>query len=113
VAGTPAIYAPEAQELLPDLPPLVGKVAIRAFYGHLMTQLPRFAHQFDAQEITVGAAGDLAVVRGTYRFTPDVRLPSQVQSGKFVGVWRRAGGEWRLAVNISNGDPPAPAPAAA
>jgi hypothetical protein len=39
--------------------------------------------------------------------------PAQVQSGKFVGVWRRSGGEWRLLVNISNSDSPAGPPAAA
>jgi ketosteroid isomerase-like protein len=78
-----------------------------------MEQMPRFAHHFDAQEITVGAAGDLAVVRGTYRFTPDVQVPSKVHSGKFVGVWRHVGGDWRLAINISNSDPPVLPPAAA
>jgi uncharacterized protein (TIGR02246 family) len=111
--GMMAIYAPDARELLPDLPPLIGTAAIRAFYGNLMGRLPRFAHHFDAQEITVSAAGDLAVVQGRYRFTPDTQLPSQVQSGKFVGVWRRRDGDWRLAINISNSDPASPEPAAA
>lgn len=110
--GMMAIYAPDARELLPGLPPLIG-TSIRAFYGNLMEQLPRFAHQFDAQEITVSAAGDLAVVQGRYRFTPDTQLPRQVYAGKFVGVWRRLGGDWRLAINISNSDPPPSGPAAA
>jgi uncharacterized protein (TIGR02246 family) len=111
--GMMAIYAPDARELLPDMPPLVGTTAIRDFYANLMEQMPGFAHHFDAQEITVGVAGDLAVVRGTYRFTPDVQVPSKVHSGKFVGVWRHVGGDWRLAINISNGDPPVSPPAAA
>jgi len=111
--GMMAIYAPDARELLPDVPALIGTTAIRGFYANLMEQMPRFAHHFDAQEITVGVAGDLAVVRGTYRFTPDIQVPSQVHSGKFVGVWRRLGGDWRLAINISNSDPPVPPPAAA
>ena len=111
--GMMAIYAPDARELLPDLPALIGTAAIRVFYGNLMRQLPRFAHDFDAQEITVGAAGDLAVVQGKYRFTPDTQMPSQAQSGKFVGVWRRRGGDWRLTINISNSDPAASGPAAA
>ena len=110
--GMMAIYAPDARELLPDVPPLIGTTAIRGFYANLMQQMPRFAHHFDAQEITVGAAGDLAVLQGTYRFTPDVQVPSQVRSGKFVGVWRHLGGDWRLAINISNSDPPVSSPAA-
>jgi ketosteroid isomerase-like protein len=106
-----AVYAPDARELLPDVPSLIGTTAIRAFYASLMEQMPRFAHHFNVREITVGAAGDLAVVRGTYQFTPDVQVPSQVHSGKFVGVWRRLEGDWRLAINISNSDPPAFPPA--
>jgi ketosteroid isomerase-like protein len=61
---------------------------------------------FEAEEITVGEAGDLAAVRGSYRFTPDTLQPAQVQTGKFVGVWHRREGDWRLVINISNGDPP-------
>ena len=112
--GMMEIYAPDAQELLPDLPPLVGAPAITGFYASLMEQMPRFAHHFHGQEIMVSAAGDLAVVRGAYRFTPDVLVPSQSHSGKFVGVWRRLeAGDWRLAINISNADPAAPSPTAA
>lgn len=53
LAGMIAIYAPDAQELLPDLPPLVGRDSIREFYGRLMDQLPRFAHHFEPEEITI------------------------------------------------------------
>jgi uncharacterized protein (TIGR02246 family) len=86
--GMMEIYAPDARELLPDVPPLIGKKAIRGFYANLMEQMPRFAHHFDAQEITVGAAGDLAVVRGTYRFIPDVQ-GSLWASG---AIWEATGG---------------------
>lgn len=109
--GMMAIYAPDARELLPDLPPVIGTAAIRAFYATLMSRLPRFAHHFEAHEITVGEAGDLAVVHGTYRFTADTRRPAQTQTGKFVGVWRHLEGDWRLAINISNADPAPPSPA--
>jgi uncharacterized protein (TIGR02246 family) len=105
--GMMGIYAPDAQELLPDVPPLVGRDAIRGFYQSLIKQLPRFAQHFDPQDITVAASGDLAVVRGTYRFTPDTARPREIHTGKFVGVWRFRDGDWRLQVNISNSDPPA------
>jgi uncharacterized protein (TIGR02246 family) len=101
-----AIYAPDAQELLPDAPPIVGRDAIRDFYGRLIEQWPRFAHQFDAEEVIVAESGDLAVVRGRYRFTADTQQPDTVQTGKFIGVWRFCDGDWRLQMNISNGDGP-------
>ncbi len=104
--GMMAIYAPDAQELLPDMPPIVGRDAIREFYRGVIQEFPRFAHQFDADEIIVAESGDLAVVRGSYRFTPDTHRPAEVQTGKFVGVWRRRDGDWRLQINTSNSDHP-------
>ncbi len=104
--GMMAIYAPDAQELLPDMLPIVGRDAIREFYRGLIEAFPRFAHQFDANEFIVAESGDLAVVRGSYRFTADTRRPAEVQSGKFVGIWRRRDENWRLQMNISNSDQP-------
>lgn len=102
--GMMAIYAPDARELLPDLPPVVGRDAIRAFYGDLLDQFPRFAHEFETDEIIVAESGDLAVARGRYRFTPDTLNAAESQSGKFVGVWRYRDGDWRLQINISSSD---------
>jgi len=102
--GMMAIYAPDAQELLPDMLPIVGRDAIREFYRGLIEALPRFAHQFEAHEIIVAESGDLAVVRGSYRFSADTLRPTEVQAGKFVGIWRRRDGDWRLQMNISNSD---------
>ena len=104
--GMMAIYAPDAQELLPDMPPIVGRDAIREFYRGVIEELPRFAHQFEAHEVILAESGDLAVVRGSYRFTPDTLRPAEAQIGKFVGVWRRRDGDWRLQMNISNSDQP-------
>lgn len=105
--GMMAIYADDAQELLPDMAPLVGRDAIRAFYRGLIEQLPRFAHHFAPEDITVASSADLAVARGSYRFTPDTLDPQLVHVGKYVGVWRRRQGDWRLFINISNSDEPA------
>jgi uncharacterized protein (TIGR02246 family) len=103
--GMMAIYAPDAQELLPDMQPITGRDAIRAFYQNLIEAMPRFAHQFEPQEIVVAQSGDLAVVRGSYRFTADTSHPEAIQTGKFVGIWRHRDGDWRLQKNISNADP--------
>ena len=102
--GMMAIYADDAQELLPDLPPIVGHDSIRAFYRRLIEELPRFKHDFEPQEITVATSGDLAIVHGTYRFTADTLYPSHVQGGQFVGVWVNRNQDWRLKINISNSD---------
>ena len=103
-----AIYAADAQELLPHMPPIVGRDAIREFYRGVIKELPRFAHQFDATAVIVAKSGDLAVVLGSYRFTADTLRPAEVQIGKFVGVWRRRDEDWRPQMNIYNSDQPPP-----
>lgn len=99
-----AIYAPDARELLPGLPPIVGRDAIRAFYGDLMDRFPRFSNEFETDEFIVARSADLVVARGRYRFTPDTLDTDGSDSGKFVGVWRYRDGDWRLQINISNSD---------
>ncbi len=103
--GMMAIYAEDAEELLPDLQPIVGRAAIRAFYGQLLEQSPRFAPHFDSRQVTVAECADLAVVEGTYRFTPDTNDVSRIQTGKFIGIWRLIDGDWRLWRIISNASP--------
>lgn len=102
--GMMAIYSPDAQELLPGQPALVGRDAIREFYRRLLEERPRFSQSFDMQEVTIAESADLAIVRGSYRFTADELKPDEVQIGKFVSVWVFYSGDWRLEINISNTD---------
>lgn len=99
-----AIYAPEAEELLPGEPPLVGRDAIRDFYRQWLEKYPRLDHTFTMDEVMIAESADLAVVRGAYRFTFDATKPDEVDVGKFVGVWVFSSGDWRLQLNISNSD---------
>jgi uncharacterized protein (TIGR02246 family) len=102
--GMMSIYAPDAQELLPDLPPVVGRAAIRAFYEQMLEQLPRCAHDFRIQNVVVSEAADIAVTQGEYRFVPDSQRPQDARTGKFAAVWRRRDGDWRLQMNITCAD---------
>jgi uncharacterized protein (TIGR02246 family) len=102
--GMMAIYAPEAQELQPGVPLIMGRDAIQAFYRDLIERLPRFRHTFTMDEVTIAESGDLAIVRGTYRFVADEGAPERADVGKFVGVWIYYSGDWRLQINISNSD---------
>ena len=107
--GMMAIYAPDAQELMPAQPAVVGREAIRELYRQLITDYPRFSHTFALDEVTIAESGDLAVVRGSYRFMYDDNSPEQVDIGKLVSVWVYLTGDWRLELIISNSDiPPVP-----
>jgi ketosteroid isomerase-like protein len=70
----------------------------------LIDEFPRFKHEVDSQEIMVATSGDVAIVRGAYRFEADSLKTSEMQRGKFVGVWVNIDQDWRLRINISNND---------
>ncbi len=101
-----AVYAKGAQELLPGAPPIRGRDSIAAFFRTLADRLPRFVHTFEPLSIRVAESGDLAVVTGTFRFLPDSLDPTVDDVGKFVGVWTREAGTWRLLLDIANSDRP-------
>jgi uncharacterized protein (TIGR02246 family) len=98
--GMLAIYADDAQELLPGLAPIVGREAIRKFYGRVLEQLPHCVYAFEGHETVVAQSADLAVVRGSYRFTPGRTLAGKRSDGK---VHRRvAPPRRRLAPSIQH-----------
>lgn len=102
--GMMAIYAEDAQELMPGVPAITGRDSIRAFYVNVLDQLPRFKHELTMDEIIVADSADLAVAVGSYKFTPDTNRPTEVQSGKLISVWRNRDGDWRLLKNIASSD---------
>jgi len=107
--GMMAIYAPDAQELMPAQPAVVGREAIRELYRQLITSSPRFGHAVSMDEVTIAESGDLAVIRGSYRFTYDENTPERVDIGKLVSVWVYLLGDWKLQLIIANSDiPPEP-----
>lgn len=102
--GMMTIYASDAQELLPGIPALIGRDAIRDFSRRQLELLPRFDHAYGIEEAMIAESGDMAVVRGSYRFTFDEDSPEEFDIGKFVRVWVYVSGDWRLQINILNSD---------
>ena len=61
------------------------------------------------EQIVVASSGDMALDRGTYRMTVAPDGTEQTDTGKYVVVWRKIGGEWKAAADIFNSDLPATA----
>lgn len=89
----------------PDQMPVArGKAAIRELLapffdpkGPTMRCEPATAH--------VGS-GDIAYTTGTYDVTGTAALRSPTGGhGKYVAIWKRRGGAWKLAVDIGNSAP--------
>ncbi len=114
------IFAEDAQQMPPNMAPLVGRDSIRAFW----TNAVKWGKwEFDFNSADVVAADSLAVERGTYtlKFTAGTGspMPSFEDRGNFVVLWRReSDGVWRAVWDapvstVAPAGAPAPGPASA
>lgn len=99
LAGCVALFADDAQ-ILPEHGPIVtGRADIEQFLKDQMTPVISFNTETDMSLVR----RDLAVEQGHYRVR-DVRRGSDVETGKYVHVWRKVGGNWKLSRMIFNTD---------
>jgi len=98
-----ALFAEDAQVLPEHGPAVVGKAAIEQFLKDQMTPVTTFNTE---TEMTM-VRRDLAIEQGLYRVR-DVRRGSDVEEGKYLHVWRKVNGQWKIFRMIYNTDVAAP-----
>jgi len=82
-----------------------GRSAIEQNWAAMMGT-PGFELTFAPEQIIVSSSGDMALDRGAYRLTVAPGGTKQVDTGKYVVVWRKIDGEWKAAADIINSDLP-------
>ncbi|HUP63039.1 MAG TPA: DUF4440 domain-containing protein [Thermoanaerobaculia bacterium] len=87
-----AFYAEDAVLMPPNAANVTGRAAIGQFWGAMLAAP---AIELDLITENVQGCGDLAVERGRYEFTAPVQ-----DSGKYVVVWRNAGGQWQIVTDM-------------
>jgi uncharacterized protein (TIGR02246 family) len=102
-AGIAELYAEDGAVMPPNAPIGKGRAAIQQTWASMMAT-PGFGLTFVPEQIIVSSSGDMALDRGTYtlNFTPNGT--AQTDTGKYVVVWRKIGGEWKVAADIFNSD---------
>lgn len=104
-AAVAAFFAPDGRSMLDNAPAAVGTAAIAEAWG-AMLQAPGATLTWTPTLIRVANAGDLAYDLGTYTFSfdgPDGRV---TDTGKYVTVWTKVDGQWKIAADIGNSDLP-------
>lgn len=87
------LYANDAVINAPGTPRVTGRDEISAFFAQMVSEGP-YENTISTDEVIVSESGDLAVELGS--FTD----PSG--NGKYVGVWKNVGGEWKLFIDTWN-----------
>ena len=102
-AAVAACYTRDAQLLPANSDAVAGTEAITAFWRDILA-----AGIADArlETIDVESQGDLAVEQGRYALTG--AAGGRVDEGKYLVLWHRDGGEWKLHRDIWTTSRPAP-----
>ena len=100
------LYAEDGAVMPPNEPIGKGHAAIQKTWASIM-QTPGFDLIFAPEQIIVSSSGDMALDRGTYKLAFAANGIAKSDTGKYVVVWRKVGGEWKAAADIFNSDLPA------
>jgi uncharacterized protein (TIGR02246 family) len=102
-AGQAAMFAPDGIEYHDRQEPLVGPAAILAWESKAASNHPKAVITTTTNEIRIAASGDLAVQSGDGRITGlgANGEDHSVRTQRFVTVWRKVNGEWKVAHDIA------------
>ncbi|HEX2763125.1 MAG TPA: DUF4440 domain-containing protein [Allosphingosinicella sp.] len=104
-AGIAGLYTEEGAVMPPNAPIGKGRAAIQQTWASMM-RTPGFGLTIVPEQIVVSSSGDMALDRGTYSLTIAPNGTPQTDTGKYVVVWRKIGGEWKAGADIFNSDLP-------
>ena len=105
-AAIAQLYTDDGAVMPPNGPISKGHEAIQKTWASMM-QTPGFDLTITPEQIIVSSSGDMALDRGTYKLAIAPNGTAQTDTGKYVVVWRKIGGEWKAAADIFNSDLPA------
>ncbi|HZH90620.1 MAG TPA: DUF4440 domain-containing protein [Pyrinomonadaceae bacterium] len=107
-AGVAALYTADAHLMPPDTPPVRGADAIEAFWRGAMKMGVKSA-TLETVEVE-SSGGDLATEIGQFTLGMDAPGGGRAEMiGKYIVLWKRDGGVWKLHADIWNGNAPASA----
>jgi uncharacterized protein (TIGR02246 family) len=102
-------YADDATLMVPDMPLMKGKEAMRPALTKMLAD-KNLSSTFATSTAEVSKSGDLAYTQGTYTFVhtdPKTKKPV-TEKGKYVTVYKKqADGSWKAIEDIDNEDAPA------
>lgn len=100
VEALAAMYAEDARVMAPNAALGTGRDAVRAVFGGMIDA----GLKGELESVEAVVAGDIGYQIGTYAISADGTV---VDRGKYIEIWRKVNGEWKMANDIFNSDLPA------
>jgi len=98
-----AMFAEDGMSYHDGQEPLVGPAAILAWEQKAVTRHPKAKITSTTTELRIAAAGDMAVQAGEGQLTDlgENGEDHTVRRQRFVTVWKKVNGEWKVAHDIA------------
>ena len=96
-----SLMAPDSLLLAPGNPPIQGAEAVVETWK-AWGALPNVEITFGAKRVEAAASGDLAYDYGAYTFAFDSDKGPFAEEGKYIVVWKKIDGAWKVAADIFN-----------
>jgi uncharacterized protein (TIGR02246 family) len=107
-----AFYAADGVAMWPDAQAAKGTDAIRTAWTEML-KTPNLKLVLTPQEVTIAQAGDVATDVGQVRAEMDTPQGGHVmETAKYLVVWKKMNGAWKVHYDIFNGNSPPPPPTA-
>jgi len=105
-----ALYAADGVIMAPGADMAKGTEAIRAVWTELL-KTPGLAVAVIPEQVDVAASGDLAADMGRLELAMDLPDGPAKEVLKYLVVWKKVDGQWKVAFDTWNANAPAPPPA--
>lgn len=110
VSGEAAVFASDGVAYREHVDPLVGPAAFQTWDTKLYADNPKQSATWTTDAIRIADSGDLAIQTGEYHVAGIGPKGEGEDKGRFVTVWKKVSGEWKVAHDIgSTTIPEAPA----
>jgi ketosteroid isomerase-like protein len=97
-----AFYASDGSAVWPDAPAFHGKAKIRAAWKKSFATIKGLSLKFTPERIVVARGADLATDFGKVFYGEDTPKGHVVTIGKYVVVWQKEGGAWKVLYDCYN-----------
>ncbi len=104
-AGVASLYTDDAVLMVPGAPRAEGRAAIESRLAAVFEAGPVSSMTIETDAVTLSESGELAYDVGTYTMAGKTPTGEAWQDkGKYLGVLKNVGGQWKLVADIWNSD---------
>jgi len=100
-AGIAALFTDDGILYRENENPVVGPAAIEAFMRSTQAENPSRVASWTTDRVEVAATGDLAVEYGSWAETGQGPAGTEQDEGRYVTVYRKVSGAWKVAADVS------------